>query len=66
MRVLGRVFARRMRSSSFRQLPLRSQAIILIQPSESTGDQGSGRAPVSQYSTGSTCPPSRYAFTPAA
>ena len=66
MRASGSVFARRMRSSSLRQLPPRSQAIIFTQATESTGDQGSGRAPVSQNSGGSTGSEARKAFTPAA
>ncbi|MNC97895.1 hypothetical protein D3C83_157010 [compost metagenome] len=63
---MGSVFARRMRSNSLRQLPPRSQAIILIQLIESTGDQGSGRTPVSQNSGGSTGSEARKALTPAA
>ncbi len=66
MRARGSVFARRMRSSSLRQLPPRSQAIILVQLTESAGVQGSGRMPAIQNSGGSTGPMARKAFTPAA
>ena len=66
MRSSGRVFARRRRRSSLLQLPPRSQAIILIQPSESAGVQGSGLTPVSQNSIGSTGSVARKALTPSA